>query len=264
MSKTDVLTAEQETAEQSAQAETEQNEALVPLERAITSDMERIDRAESMVGRLFTRVGIRVDKGAFRVSDYGRDWRVWARPLVGRSDSILYKVRQAGAIARVLGFEETAKPEDLPGYLTLVPFYAVIKTAKTDKERGKAEDKIRRAWASLTSGGTFPTQEQAQAKADAIVGRIRQAQENGADTDPDSEETPQSGAEAQEKDSPAEMVRLDPAAVEATRKHLVPFFRQWHNEYGVEETAAKAIMSATLRLVGSDGPGRDLIEAAIG
>jgi hypothetical protein len=269
MSKDDTAAQEAEataSAEAEAQAEAERAAIIAEEEAQASLLVSLVQSADRLVGKVRTALGARIDRQAFLMAENGTDWKERVQEITGLSMPVVYKIRQAGAVARVLSLpipdltEEEAenlsvassKLAHLPGFSVLVPWYRLLKEADNAKERTEAEAKIVKAWNELTENGKrLPTREESEAKASRYGKRP---------TAPTEEETPADGTdrnEPTEGDSPSETltITLDTAGLESLSKDLGGQVKILSDEFSIPNEAVRAIMLAALRFGAERGYG---------
>jgi len=128
--------------------------------RSIVSDVSSLrDEVQSVQGAyssILVRLSVLIAQGAPMVTDSGSDWRDWAvaqckgfGPEGGDlSPSTAYRLRNAGAVAQVLG-------DDIgdASYLSLVPLYRFLASAKSEEETETAHKAIRTLWSKAKGKG---------------------------------------------------------------------------------------------------------------
>lgn len=267
MSKADTASAQVE-AEASVEAEDTSSVELEADASQVSILVGIIDRAEGIVGKVWTALGVHIDHGAYLKAEAGESWTDWAAGIVPRSFAIVYKVRQAGAVARVLNLdvptmdeadgvsEAGTKLAHLPGYLTLLPAYRLIKEARAVKDAGerakaqhKAEADIQRVWARLTQDGTLPTQDEAE-KAFARFGVQASSEDESNEPSNRNEPTDPAG----DASSTVE-VTLDTAGLESLLTDFSSQVHKWQEDLGVSEDACRIIALGTLRFGAERGYG---------
>ena len=135
--------------------------------------VSRENETRAYVARRYVQVGIMLDEGAEVIAGglttYS-DWREWATENVPGSPPTVYRIRQAGHVARIIaaGGGEIGEAS----YLAFFPLYRFVSSAKTDEDRAKGTAEILALWATLTADGHVPT-------ADEVHSALEKAEKAG-------------------------------------------------------------------------------------
>jgi len=227
-------------------------------------------RHSSAIGSIFVRIALALHTGAAVKVTLGQDWRVWAasslkaltRPV---SPPTLYRLRNAGAVAEILG---AAVGE--ASYTALVPLYRLLADAagKSDEIVKAATESVSDIWAAAVEAAApmSPTEEAVRQLVEIEVpttrgakGRTAKGRKAATAKAKRSRNTPTDTGENDGAGN-VETVSIDPAAVEACGKiagSMVGAFVK----AGTDEGTVRGIMLAAVRLIREHGA--DTVAAAL-
>jgi hypothetical protein len=207
--------------------------------------------------RLFVRVARDLFAGSALLVADGQDWRPWARTLnVASSDPTLYRIRNAGAVADILG--------DSVGdafYTALVPLYRFVNpsSVKTEKDQAKGRTALISTWKSLTKDGTVTPDPAAVIK---VVDKKRPAKKGppkNASAESSDRNDPTATTETETKTPMVEAP--DTAAIEAASSVFDAQVKGFGRK-GISEANVRAIFSACVRM--SREHGIETVAAVLG
>lgn len=166
-------------------------------------------------------------------------WLDWAQSVCpGESDSSLYRLANAGAVAKVVGDVGRASERHL------APFYKILKGASTEDERTAAENVVRESWSSLQpENGKVPTEDAITELVDSITSGTRGPKKGAKGS---------KSAKGQKGSTPDAPADDDPAAREVASKDVARTTARLVDA-GADIDTVRLVMSATVGLCEKHG-----------
>jgi hypothetical protein len=114
---------------------------LRKVESSITGIRAQLGTITRTMDGLYVRMAVAIEQGAPLSESIGEDWREWAEGATGIKAPTVYRYRNAGVIAQLLGATPDDLPESLQGfaYTALVPLYRILKAAEKGTEQDQEQ-----------------------------------------------------------------------------------------------------------------------------